>query len=291
MYWKPYVPVAQRRAEAQKTMEKAAKAGKNHDPVRIEGRKIAKTFWGEAWCDNLESYSDYESRLPRGRTYARNGSVIDLRIEPGQINALVMGSSLYEVKIGIDQLQQKRWKTLVKDCTGSIASLVELLQGRLSKAVMERICAPKTGLFPAPKEIQIDCSCPDWATLCKHAAAALYGVGARLDEKPELLFVLRQVDANELLSAQMTELPKVAAPARVLEEDGLADIFGIDFGTSDIAQPKLSQAARPTTKSKPSAAAKATQTPQGTKAKKRTTTKATAPKKPLAQKKATKPPS
>lgn len=240
-YWKPYVPVAKRRAQAEKAVAKAKKAGKALQPVVIEGRAIARTFWGKAWCDNLEVYSDYENRLPRGRSYVRNGSVIDLVIEPGRIKAQVIGSSLYKIEIGIAAVPEAHWRALVKACTGSIASLVELLQGKLSKAVMERLCAPKTGLFPAPKDIRFECSCPDWATMCKHVAAVLYGVGARLDEAPELLFTLRQVSANDLVT-QAAELPaarKKAPPKdRVLDDDQLADVFGIEMAVSEVAPKK-----------------------------------------------------
>jgi uncharacterized Zn finger protein len=236
-YWKPYVPVAKRRAQAEKLAAKAKKAGQGMQPVRIEGRTIAKTFWGKAWCDNLEAYSDFENRLPRGRTYARNGSVIDLKIEPGKVRAQVVGSSLYQIEIGIAAVPESQWKSLAKECTGSIASLVELLQGKLSKAVMERICQPKTGLFPAPKDIQLNCSCPDWATMCKHVAAVLYGVGARLDAQPDLIFTLRQVDANDLVT-QAAELPvktgKTPARRKVLDDSQLADVFGIEMDGPEV---------------------------------------------------------
>jgi uncharacterized Zn finger protein len=235
-YWKPYVPVAKRRAQAEKAAAKASRAGKDMRPVVIEGRAIAKTFWGKAWCDNLEAYSDFENRLPRGRTYVRNGSVIDLKIEPGKVRALVMGSSLYQIEIGITAVPETHWRSLARECTGSIASLVELLQGKLSKAVMERICQLNTGLFPTPKDIQLNCSCPDWATMCKHVAAVLYGVGARLDEEPELLFTLRQVDANDLVAQaaeQSVKAKKAPAKAKVLDDSQLADVFGIEMDRSE----------------------------------------------------------
>ncbi len=235
--WKPYVPVALRRERAQKAARKAIAAGKGHEPVVVQGRSIARSFWGKAWCDNLEAYSDHANRLPRGRSYVRNGSVIDLKIAPGKVIAQVMGSTLYQTEISIAPVPAARWQALVQECTGSIATLVELLQGRFSAPVMQRICAPKTGLFPAPGEIKLGCSCPDWASMCKHVAAVLYGVGARLDEKPDLLFVLRQVDANDLLSAQAVEIPKAKkapAKARVLDESALADVFGIELATSAV---------------------------------------------------------
>ena len=234
--YKPYVPVAARRAQAEKAAQKAAKAGQALDPVKVQGRGITKTFWGKAWCDNLEAYSDFENRLPRGRTYVRNGSVIDLQIQPGKITAKVMGSTLYQVAIDITALPQAQWQSLVQDCTGSIATLVELLQGRFSQAVMERLCVPQTGMFPAPRQIKMACSCPDWAGMCKHVAATLYGVGARLDDRPELLFTLRQVDASDLLTAQAAVTParaKKPAKTRVLEDAALADVFGIELAETD----------------------------------------------------------
>jgi uncharacterized Zn finger protein len=236
--WKPYVSAAQRREQANRAVRNAKKAGKIFAPVVLASRPIATTFWGKAWCDNLEAYSDFENRLPRGRSYVRNGAVIDLKIEPGKVIAQVMGSSLYRIEIVIAPVPATKWRKLVKDCTGSIATLVELLQGRFSRTVMSRICAPKTGLFPSPKEIRLGCSCPDWAEMCKHVAAALYGVGARLDEQPKLLFVLRQVDANELLSVQTAEISKAKkapAKAKVLNDVALADVFGIELATVDAA--------------------------------------------------------
>lgn len=235
--WKPYVPVAERRAQAEKKMKAMAKKGHTVSPIRIEGRTIARTFWGKAWCENLESYSDYENRLPRGRTYVRNGSVVDLQIQPGKIEAHVSGSEMYRVTIAIKPLPKGKWKALCQDCAGAIDSLVELLQGRFSKGVMERVCQHGKGLFPAPAEISLDCSCPDWATMCKHVAAVLYGVGARLDEKPELLFVLRGVDEKELLSRSASQLGADSLDAadknKVLAGDDLADLFGLEMAETE----------------------------------------------------------
>ncbi len=232
--WKPYVPVAARRAQAAQAIQKAKKAGQAFAPVTLPSRTIASTFWGKAWCDNLKAYSDFANRLPRGGSYVRNGAVIDLKIEHGKVIAKVLGSSLYRIEIDITPLPARRWKKLVGDCAGSIDTLVELLQGKFSKAVMTRICEARTGLFPSNREIRMACSCPDWAVMCKHVAAVLYGVGARLDDSPELLFVLRRVNPNDLLSAQAAALPGKAgkpAKAQVLDDDALADVFGIEMAT------------------------------------------------------------
>ena len=189
-------------------------------PVVIEGRTIAATFWGKAWCDNLERYSDYANRLPRGRTYVRNGSVVDLQIAPGEVNALVSGSEIYQVAVKVSAVPKARWTSICTDCAGAIDSLVELLQGRFSKGVMERICRQKTGLFPAPAEIEFSCSCPDWASMCKHVAAVLYGIGARLDEQPELLFKLRKVDEKDLIAKAGKGLPLVEEGTRSRQGPG-----------------------------------------------------------------------
>jgi len=245
--WKPYVPVAQRRAAAARQVEKKVK-GRKAAPVVLDGRAIAETFWGQAWCKNLERYSDYANRLPRGRTYVRNGSVVDLELEAGAVKALVSGSRLYTVSIEIKPVSAPRWKKLAADCAGAIDSLVELLQGRFSKAVMERLCRPGEGLFPTPAEIRFSCSCPDWAAMCKHVAAVLYGVGARLDQEPELLFRLRQVDERALLASagRGLTLPKAGPTnARILVSDDLGVLFGLDLGDeAPQVQPKPKPAKR-----------------------------------------------
>ncbi|OGF04727.1 MAG: hypothetical protein A2W00_09540 [Candidatus Eisenbacteria bacterium RBG_16_71_46] len=230
--WRPYVSVAERRMKAARAMNRLRKRGGSISPVTIEGRAIAKTFWGKAWCDNLERYSDYSNRLPRGRTYVRNGSVVDLQVGAGEVIARVAGSSVYRVKVVVSPVPKPGWAAICRDCSGAIDSLVELLQGRFSKAVMERICREKTGLFPSPDEIKFDCSCPDWATMCKHVAAVLYGIGARLDQKPELLFQLRKVDEKALIARAGRGLPlarKGPRADRILGGESLSRLFGIEM--------------------------------------------------------------
>ncbi|TAK51812.1 MAG: hypothetical protein EPO25_15420 [Gammaproteobacteria bacterium] len=263
--WKPYVPVAERRRKAARQMQKLGKKGQQFSPVVIEGRTIARTFWGKAWCDNLERYSDYENRLPRGRSYVRNGSVLDLRIEPGEVRAMVSGSSLYQVTVKVAVVPKARWGSICTDCAGGISSLVELLQGRFSTGVMERICQQKTGLFPAPAEIDLDCSCPDWATMCKHVAAVLYGVGARLDQQPELLFRLRKVREQDLIARAGKGLPlasKGPAEEKVLANEGLAELFGLEIGeaVATPAPPKR-RGRRPASKTAKKKAARKSKTP------------------------------
>src|SRR5437868_2036129 len=232
--FRDYVSVAARRAQAARELAKLRKNGRAMSPVTIEGRKIAESFWGEAWCDNLERYSDYANRLPRGRTYLRNGSVVDLQMGPGRVTALVSGSTMYKVTVTVEGVPKPRWSAICRDCSGAIDSVVELLQGRFSKAVMTRLSRESTGLFPSPKDIRFTCSCPDWASMCKHVAAVLYGIGARLDQRPELLFKLRKVDEKDLISeaAGRRVLSKTGPTKRkVLATEGLSELFGLEMGS------------------------------------------------------------
>ncbi len=243
------MPVAQRRRNAARLSTQLDGQGRTLSPVKVVagGRKITKTFWGDSWCRNLERYSDFSNRLPRGRTYVRNGSVIDLQIAPGKVEALVSGSAIYEVAISVTRLPKARWQQLCADCAGDIDSLVELLQGRFSDGVMEVLCQPKTGLFPEPAQITMSCSCPDWATMCKHVAAVLYGIGARLDSDPELLFRLRQVDHLELVSARdggITAATSAGAAAEELVGEDLGAIFGIELASPEPPTPERRKKSR-----------------------------------------------
>jgi uncharacterized Zn finger protein len=239
----PYVPVAVRRAKAQKQLEKMKKKGLNVQPVQLSGRKIADSFWGKGWCDHMESFGDYANRLPRGRTYVRNGSVCHLEIKSGRIEAIVSGSSLYNVSITIFPLALHKWKAVKSACTGRIGSLIDLLRGKLDRGVMEVVSDRKEGLFPLPGEIKFACDCPDSAGMCKHIAAVLYGVGARLDHSPELLFHLRGVNHEELVdvSAVVTGVAKAGTSRRRIAAGGLADVFGVEMaeaGEVEVGAPK-----------------------------------------------------
>lgn len=208
------------------------------DPVLPSGDrvKMASSFWGHAWCRHLENFMDYESRLPRGRTYLRQGLVKHLHIEPGVITALVQGSELYEQTVRITPLDPEKWHTLRRRLQGQIGSLIELLQGKISAEILSVVTDPTDGIFPQPDEIRLDCSCPDWASLCKHLAAVLYGVGARLDTQPELLFLLRGVDHRELLTTAGA-VPWSGDGAKTggrrrLTGDAVAQVFGDVLGPS-----------------------------------------------------------
>lgn len=285
--WRPYVPVAERRRQATKKLAKMKGKGQEVMPVEIAGRKIATTFWGEAWCKNLEGYSDYDNRLPRGRTYVRNGSVLDLQVEAGRVRAFVCGSDLYRVSIDIKPLASKRWTAIKSQCAGQIGSLVELLQGSISSAVMEVVTRKHEGLFPSPREIELRCSCPDWADMCKHVAAALYGVGARLDREPGLLFTLRGVDPDELVETAVRQPPSGRKPrtGRVLQAEALSSVFGVDIDMGEAPPTRKAAAKKPAAKKAAPKKAAARQAPTKKPGTKKAAAKKAATRKPTAKKK------
>jgi len=229
-------PAARKNPADQKAPGK--KAAPANGPVRLDlpivptGKAIANSFWGQLWCRHLESFSDYANRLPRGRTYLRSGAVRSLQAEGGRIQARVSGNSVYRVEINIAPLSPERWTDIKRECAGEVSSLVSLLQGQLSTAVMRRVTDRRQGLFPQPGEMRFSCTCPDWADMCKHVAAVLFGVGNALDQRPDLLFSLRGVDPQELLEQGLVvpvTAGNAAADASRLADDRLAAIFGIDL--------------------------------------------------------------
>lgn len=292
-----YVTVAERKLKAAKI---AAKTPGDLRPIVISGRKISSTFWGKAWCDNVESYQDYANRLPRGRSYVRNGSVIDLKIAKGSVTALVCGtrSTPYKITITIKQLNRPRWDALKKQCLGKIDSLVSLVQGKLSQDTLALLCEPDTGLFPEPSEITMKCSCPDWAGLCKHLAAALYGIGARLDTDPKLFFKLRGIDENELINADVVDALTDGISSEI-DDAAISDIFGVDFDTSDtlaVADPAPKPKTKPAAKAAPkrtppvdAASAPRQSKPRTAKPKTKPKQSKTTPSRPAATKHTTKP--
>ncbi len=230
-----YVPVAQKKAEAKKVLEKLRKKNPNIEPVVINGNKIAKTWWGIAWTKNLESYADYSNRIGRGRSYVKNGFVLDLKIDKGIVTALVKGSSrkLYQVDIKVIPLSQEKWDRITAQCSHKIDGIAELASGQFPKELGEYFVTKDIGLFPSPKEIQLDCSCPDFAHMCKHVAAVLYGIGARFDEEPLLFFKLRNIDVDALIKKSMEEKMSSmlqnadSKTGRVMEDVDIADLFGL----------------------------------------------------------------
>ncbi|MCL2163477.1 MAG: hypothetical protein FWH55_03575 [Oscillospiraceae bacterium] len=217
-----------------KQIEKLRKKNPDIQPVTIEG-KLANSWWAQSWNKNLESYADYSSRIGRGRTYVRGGYVLDLSVMPGEVRSLVQGTKVkpYEVSVKIDPLQENKWITIVDKCSRKIETLEDLISGRFTQELMELFTNRGDGLFPTPREIRFECSCPDWASMCKHVAATLYGVGARLDSDPTLLFLLRDIDFAELLKKSVDEKMKSMLKnagqitGRVIEDIDTFELFGV----------------------------------------------------------------
>ncbi|SKA78073.1 Uncharacterized conserved protein, contains Zn finger domain [Prosthecobacter debontii] len=215
--------IAKRRARGESLTPLAAPKG---------SKKLCQTFWAQAWCRHLERYSHYEARLPAGRSYLRNGQVLDLVIEPGTLSAVVAGEHLEDTLIHIRPLDAAHWQELVQAAQGQVNSLLDLLTGNLGDGLLKILTEPETGLFPQPKEIRFDCSCPDHADLCKHSAAVLYGVAVLLDTQPDLLFTLRGVNQADLLPAAGAASAETLSPnsgAGELQGTDLSALFGIDL--------------------------------------------------------------
>lgn len=238
-YWgyRPYVSVADKKAKAAKKRQQLMKKNPDLKPVILQGRTLARTWWGKSWNKNLERYADYQNRIERGRSYVRHEAVLDLQIASGKLEALISGSSSrpYSVAIRIQSLKKDVWNKIKVASEGKLESLQELLIGKFPKALEEIFMHKDTGLFPSPKEISFSCTCPDWADMCKHVAASLYGIGARLDEEPSLFFVLRNIKTRDLVTQavedQTRKLLKKADKniSNVLDDSQLSDIFGIDL--------------------------------------------------------------
>ena len=249
-WYPPYVSAAEKKRRNEKMAATLSKGGSKLQPVVISGNKIAKQFWGKAWCDNVESYQDYSNRLPRGRSYVRAGAVIDLQISTGKVTALVTGSSSqpYEITIDISPLAPERWEALKKKCLGKISSLLALVQGKLPQEILAEFCNRDSGLFPSPKEIKMSCSCPDWAALCKHLAAVLYGIGARLDEDPKLFFTLRGIQESELVGSEVIGTLTEGVSSEIAA-DNLATVFDMELDSlEESSSPSAKGAVTPQSK-------------------------------------------
>ncbi|WP_347275526.1 hypothetical protein [Candidatus Kuenenia sp.] len=267
-YWgfPRYVSVGEKQQRAKNTLEQLKKKNKDIKPVILAGNTLAKTWWGKAWNKNLEGYADYSNRIGRGRSYVRCGSVLDLKIREGMITSLVQGSdsSPYSIEITINTLEKGIWEEVKDFCKGKLDSLQELLMGKFPKTLDELFTTHGKGLFPSPKEIKFDCSCPDWASMCKHIAATLYGVGARLDDDPNLFFLLRKIEIGDLISETVKDKTEELLTrakrksSRIIEDQDLSSVFGIEMDTTpdtktkakaktkgkDVAQKKAGAAAK-----------------------------------------------
>jgi uncharacterized Zn finger protein len=232
-----YVSVGEKKAKAAKKLAQLKKKNKDINPIILNGSKLTNTWWGKAWNKNLESYADYSNRIGRGRSYVRHGAVLDLKIQAGKITALVQGSTSrpYSIEIDIKSIPKAKWNKIIKACQGQLTSVAKLIDGKFPKELQEIFTEKGSGLFPKPSEINFDCSCPDWASMCKHVATALYGIGSRLDEDPSLFFTLRKLKMDDLVSEVAKDISKNMLSkakkkiSRVIDDSDVSKMFGIDM--------------------------------------------------------------
>lgn len=228
------ISVEELRAKAEMSSQKATSKGKTMEPVVISGKGISQSWWGQSWCTNLERYADYDNRLSRGKRYVRSGAVIDLKIMKGKILARVQGSrkAPYKVEVHISPLKEDACQHIMAACANKIDSLDSLITGNFPNEFKD-LFTKENGLFPNPREISLQCSCPDWAVMCKHVAAVLYGIGARLDDNPFLFFTLRGIDVDQLIDTTIANKVETmlshsnVKSERILDTNSVHDIFGV----------------------------------------------------------------
>ena len=237
-YWTASMQYSQMSVEelqrkAQESVKSAKNKGKEMHPIIVEGRQIAKSWWGMAWCKNIEQYADYASRIERGKRYVRSGAVVDLQIVKGTVKARVQGTrkTPYKVEINISPLKEEVCEDIIEKCSSQIQNLQELVNGQFPESLKE-IFLSENGLFPSQREISFNCSCPDWALMCKHVAAALYGIGARFDEDPMLFFKLRSIDVDKFIDITLNDrvesmIANADKPSDRIITENVSELFGI----------------------------------------------------------------
>lgn len=239
-YWTSSIQYSQMNAEelqkkARESVLSAKNKGKTMHPIVIEGKGIAKSWWGQAWCKNIEQYADYASRIERGKRYVRSGAVVDLVIKSGKVFARVQGTrkTPYKVEIKISPLKEENCDQIIERCGSQIETLQELVNGNFPTELQD-IFTGEHGLFPTPREISFNCSCPDWALMCKHVSAALYGIGVKLDENPFLFFELRGIDANRFIDVAiqdhvetMLDHADLEPTERAMDDSCIESLFGL----------------------------------------------------------------
>jgi uncharacterized Zn finger protein len=180
-------------------------------PKRVEGgiktRKergaIGETWWSKRWLHALEALN-MGARLSRGRSYARQGQILSIDIQPGVVHAKVQGSRPrpYTIEIRLQQLSEENWERVTDAMAAQALFAAKLLAGEMPNDIEEAFRAVNLSLFPTNQsDLNTDCSCPDWANPCKHIAAVYYILAERFDEDPFLIFKLRGRSKEAIIEA------------------------------------------------------------------------------------------
>lgn len=220
--------------------EKARKATKKeYHPVVLSSRTISSSWWGKAWCSNIDLYADQYNRLDRGKKYVRADCVVDLEINGGTVEAKVVGSrkTPYDVKVTIDPIKAENYERITSIAEGKLKSMEALESGEFPKEYQELFTMKESGLFPKLGEIHFYCSCPDSSRICKHIAAVLYAIGSRLDDDPFLFFSLRGIDVKEFAGRIIKKeaariwqgVESKLDKERVISEDEARHLFGYEI--------------------------------------------------------------
>lgn len=224
------------RRKARESISSAKKKGRVYEPVTVRTKRgaISTSWWGNAWCENLERYADYASRIERGRAYVRSGAVVDLKIHDGHVEAKVQGrrKTPYKVEVRIGRLPEEKCQQIMNRCNQRISSMEKLVSGEFPEELKD-VFTEEGGLFPTPREISFNCSCPDWALMCKHVAAVLYGIGVRFDENPFYFFTLRGIDVDRFIDVALENRVEMMLQHADVKSDRILDgadvtaLFGV----------------------------------------------------------------
>ncbi len=249
MWFREYVSVGERSARAQRKIRQLKKKNPNLNPVVIDGKQIASSWWGKAWINHLKHYADFDNRVGRGRSYVKNGLVIHFAIKPGHIESIVMGtsSSPYNIKIKTKKLSPNKWNKMKRLSREHLCTLPELNEGKFPKELKDIFSDRGEGIFPTIKEMSFHCSCPDWANMCKHVSASLFALGSQIDNNIDLFFKLRGVNTSELVQSALKDEAKHlknrkfedTAQVLTLSEKKLASLFDIKLVTHKKSQKKI----------------------------------------------------
>ena len=223
----PHLSAAARKALAEQERKRVLAENPDFIPLRVtHTQKLARSFWGQAWNRNLDTYQDYDTRFDRGRRHLRAGAVVNLQLIGPQVEAHVWDHRLYPVSATFAPLDTEKWAAFRKDSAGEFDSLVALLQGKVSDTLLARIIDPQKGLFPERQALTYRCTCLDDAPLCEHIAAVLYGIGVCFDENAELFFSLRAISIHDWMQTLGDCLLQEVGPPSAQE---LGDLFDIDL--------------------------------------------------------------
>ena len=217
---------------------------KDYGEVKIDGKVISSSWWGQMWCRNIENYSNIRNRLERGRTYIRQNTVKSLSISNNCAESQVQGHSKepYRVIINIKTIEKSKYDNILNKCENSVDNLESLMTGSFPKEYQQFFTDEEYGLFPKSNEIDYNCTCLDYEKnmhMCKHIAATMYAIGNKLDNDPLIFFKLRGIDISEFSNKILKKETEFVwnningESNRKINSNDISFLFGVDCDEID----------------------------------------------------------